>query len=685
MSNNNKKQEFTLLLPEKSEFIPNESQNLPTRNWVFSGERILLFLKMENVVNIGESFSFFCSSIECNIRDPNSLTISTSQFNLDQKAANSYIGTNIFLDRLSSTKILPNPSPIYKSDGISFFPLKFTIPLTSDKKITIGAFQSLSESPLATATFTVVDPFCIHRRFSYAPQTYFVSFCVKANIPNDINCFVIRNGEGDSQENAKEDNQQTGEENENNSETRSGIVIKSVRLSVNDKIFTDETITQNICIIPVHDVNQEVFYDNDEISLTYMVKVLNSLGSVHISNLPLALNIIWTHGDHSNELTSTYLMNTLDYLIEKNQLKNIVLSPEKKENNSQNSTKPSEQILPDLVLSAQNIDCSIHTSSSLPITVSMINAKDKLKQMNGCDVTLHFVDKKSVQEHIAHEESQAKADKSAIPIPKPPNETPAISKASDVDLPESLSGCGVQPIVEHMTLHFTHDEPEKVIGFPFIPLVFGQHELRVYATLKYCSPPTEIPDHSHISKVSSSLNITLTPNPSNQRPPIPPKGNPPPRSATQKKIDTPHLTKKPTKSNSSRAFDDSIITPTRGNSRDRKRFTSKTPRDDSSLGMPGRSNVSKSPLRNMKQSSSMSLNLQKSEDVENENSSIIAQNPITRRVPPNSHNSSSPYPLSQDSPQQKPQQIPQKTKESLTTLYTTMLPIYINVLRPKKA
>ena len=150
--------QYQLLLPMDPFTLPNDRARFRPRDWVLSGERVLLFLEVHNIVGHGEPFPFLCGSINCNIRDPRVVTINRPQ--MTRCSSVSSVTTKpssapenhhesvipMFIERLTSSESLPNPVPIYENDGTSYFPVKFTIPLTQDDHITIGAFRSLSES-----------------------------------------------------------------------------------------------------------------------------------------------------------------------------------------------------------------------------------------------------------------------------------------------------------------------------------------------------------------------------------------------------------------------------------------------------------------------------------------------------------------------------------------------------------
>lgn len=332
------KYKYRILLPSYTQTQPKDIETMDTRTWVVPGEKILLYVKVENYKNISDSFSFFCSTIDCNKRI------------LPQQLAQGDQNRELLIDKeiVYHTKVItntniPNASPFRSSDTTLYFPMKMLIPITDDDEVTIGAFMIRGEDPVTTLKCRTLHPFIIRKKLTYTPQNYAISFRCNVKIPDEFD---------------------------------EPVNIFAAQLKFDEKIISTYDVASNVCIISTSDYTTPVL-NGDEVSLVFLAKALNEKGASILATMPLALNIQWRVS--CLDFTTVYPFSAGDYSDLLSGIDQTVVS----------------SILSSVVVSASSIDCELMQEATIPVTLTSIKKPEK----EDTKISLHF-DCKGIQPNI---------------------------------------------------------------------------------------------------------------------------------------------------------------------------------------------------------------------------------------------------------------------------------------------
>ena len=317
---------FSILLPSYTQTQPKDIDNMSTRTWVVPGEKVLIYIKVENYKSSYDSFSFFCSTIECNKRTFQKQTTQNS----------SEVNEHIDHDQVLHTKVItnsniPNASPFRTSATTLYFPMKMTIPITDDSEVTIGAFAARGEEPITTLKCKTIHPFIIRKKLIYTPQNYIISLRCNVSLPEDFT---------------------------------ENVSLLSTQLKCNENIISSYDIASNICIISPAEYNAPIA-NGDELSFVFTVKALDELGASMLAALPLSLFIQWRVS--SLDFTTIYPFSTSDY------------DPSLR-CADQNA---SSSLLSNIIISVNDAECDIMQKTVIPVTITKLD--DKIK---ACDKSM---------------------------------------------------------------------------------------------------------------------------------------------------------------------------------------------------------------------------------------------------------------------------------------------------------
>ncbi|EAX94400.1 hypothetical protein TVAG_194860 [Trichomonas vaginalis G3] len=243
---------FRIILPAYTQIQPQDISKIKTRNWLVPGEKTIIFIEVKNCVGSMDAFLFYCTIVDL------------------QKTPNPPEPANyVPVGGLIPNYTLPNIQSFKTPDGILYFPIRLTVPLTCAQNVSLDAFCLRETEPVSKLKCFSFSPFKIYKTLNFTPQSMVVSINVNVNFPQ---------------------------------QWTDSVSILSAALKFNEKIVSETDFSQKIAIISTADTSLQI-YDGDIVTCVFALKPLNDLGGSAMANLPLVFNLTW-RADGSDYVSS---------------------------------------------------------------------------------------------------------------------------------------------------------------------------------------------------------------------------------------------------------------------------------------------------------------------------------------------------------------------------------------------
>lgn len=238
---------FRILVPLSIPSEIGDVRDLPTRDWVVPGEKLILFVEMSRFISNLDEFSFYCAITD---------TDSSPQYKRNPNF--------IPLSSISTKQHLPgNLGTLKMKDGRTYFPSRIQVPNSRTNKFQISAFCLRNPDPVASFECYALQPFTVCWDRYLTPQSVIVQLSVLFHFPND--------------EKWKD----------------KSIEISATNLKFSESAEDEPLYTSSIAIIKTSESSFNLS-NGDSASIVFVLKPLSDDGAIRVAKMPLTFTISWT-------------------------------------------------------------------------------------------------------------------------------------------------------------------------------------------------------------------------------------------------------------------------------------------------------------------------------------------------------------------------------------------------------